>query len=232
MCAEELSAAPPYELVIFDWDGTLRDSIGTIVGCAQAALGDLELAADSAVIRSTVGTSLATSIPRWVPGIEPELARAVEERYRVRWIEEWNDRADFFPGVPEMLGDLAARGLLLAVATGKGRRGLRVDLERSDAAHRFAATRTADDCAAKPAPQMVHEILDELGVKPSRTLVVGDTTHDLLMARNAEVDAVATLRGAMTRDELEPHALAVLPCATDLPDWLAAPARCATDRST
>jgi phosphoglycolate phosphatase len=228
VCAESTPRHPdreagsrPYDLIIFDWDGTLRDSVGTIVGCAQAALAELGFEAEDAAIRQTVGASLALSVPRWVPGIQEAQVAEVIEHYRRHWIADWNDRADFFPGVLQLLDELDERGYLLAVATGKGRRGLRVDMERSAVTHRFVATRTADDCAAKPAPQMVLELLDELGVAAQRAVVVGDTTHDLEMARAAQVNAVGTARGAMGEAVLRPLALDVLPCATHLPTWLA-----------
>ena len=210
----------PFDLIVFDWDGTLRDSIGTIVGCAGQALEDVGLPVDEVAIRASIGLGLAESVARWAPAATPDQIDEVVERYRQRWIHEWNDRSTCFDGVPELLVALEADGYLLAVATGKGRRGLDVDLERSGLGHHFAATRTADDCAAKPAPQMLFEILDELGVRAERALVVGDTTHDLLMARNAGAQSVATLAGAMSRSQLEGFAPVCLDSVTELLPWL------------
>ncbi|REJ82564.1 MAG: HAD family hydrolase [Acidobacteria bacterium] len=222
MCADSANLrARPYELIVFDWDGTLRDSVGSIVGCARTAIEELGLETDDEAIRATVGTGLQQAVPRWVPGIDPGLIEAVIDGYRRHWIADWNDRADFFPGVIELIQRLSDDGYLLSVATGKGRRGLGVDMQRSGVSHLFAATRTSDDCAAKPAPQMVLEILGELGVRADAALVVGDTTHDLEMARAAGVDAVGTGRGAMAPEVLAPLALTVLGCATELPEWLA-----------
>ena len=210
----------PYDLIVFDWDGTLRDSIATIVGCASAALQDLGLAFDQEAIRRSIGLGLAESVPRWSPGVTAHQVEQVVERYRQRWIADWNDRSTCFDGVPELLQSLGNTGYLLAVATGKGRRGLDVDLEHSQLGSHFATTRTADECAAKPAPQMLFEILDELGIRADRTLVVGDTTHDLQMARNGGADAVATLQGAMPRERLEPLALDCLESVVELTRWL------------
>ncbi len=210
----------PYRLIIFDWDGTLRDSVGTIVGCAQAALEELGLGADPDGIRQTIGLALAAAIPSWSPGLARERVAAVRERYIHHWIHHWNDRAEFFAGVPELLDRLAERDLLLAVATGKGRRGLDVDMQRSQVEQQFHATRTSDDCAAKPAPQMVLEILDELGVRAADALVVGDTTHDLQMAANADVDALAVAGGAMPAEVLQPLALDCLANVCELDRWL------------
>jgi len=110
--------AYPYRLIIFDWDGTLRDSVGTIVGCAQAALDEMALEADPKAIRQTIGLSLAEAIPHWSPGLASERVATVRECYVHHWIHHWNDRAEFFAGVPELLDRLAERDLLLAVAGG------------------------------------------------------------------------------------------------------------------
>ncbi len=216
-----------YELIIFDWDGTLRDSVGTIVGCAQAALDELGLPSDPEAIRQTVGLGLDEAIPRWSPGLDRQNVSKVRQRYSYHWIHDWNDRAEFFAGVPDLLSRLADRGLLLAVATGKGRRGLRVDMQRSGVEDRFVASRTSDDCAAKPAPQMVLEILDELGVRAQQALVVGDTTHDLQMAANAGVDALGVAGGAMSEAALRPLALDCLDHVCQLDSWLDQLSSCA-----
>lgn len=211
-------------LIVFDWDGTLRDSVASIVGCALAALGDLGRDTEPQAIRATIGLGLDTAVRRWVPGIEPPEVSQVIERYRLHWVATWHERASLFPGVPSLLEQLSARGCLLAIATGKSRAGLRRDLEASDPETRsvarfFHATRTADETAAKPSPQMLFELMSELGAQPAETLMVGDTDHDLNMAKSAAVAAVAVL-GTMSRVELEPLAVGCIESVTELTAWL------------
>lgn len=215
----------PHRVLLLDWDGTVRDSIGTIVGCARAALATHGLEGDEATIRATIGLRLDESIPRWAPRADPSAWAGVETAYRDLWVDSWHARADLFPGVVDALSSLHARGHWLAVATGKSRVGLERDLSTLPTAVRelFVATRTADETQSKPSPAMVFELLDELGAAAGEALVVGDSRHDLDMARNAGCAAVGVLGGAAGRDELENHgAMAVLGSLAALPDWLEA----------
>lgn len=217
------SGRPLPRVLLLDWDGTVRDSIGTIVGCARAALQAHGHDADAATIRATVGLTLDSSIRRWLPQGDLELWRRIQASYRDLWIETWHARAELFPGVHEALAELHRRGHWLAVATGKSRVGLERDLSTlpSEVRALFVATRTADETQSKPSPEMVFELLDELGARPEEALVVGDSRHDLEMARNAGCDAVGVLSGAGDRDELVGFgAVAVLGSLADLPRWL------------
>jgi phosphoglycolate phosphatase len=223
------SLAQHYRLIVFDWDGTLRDSVASIVDCGMAALADAGFDArfegddpePADRIRSTIGLALADAVPIWAPGIEDAGVRTVLERYRFHWLDRFHAASSLFPGVPELLQELSAQGLLLAVATGKSRVGLERDLTQVTAVRPFfAATRTADESAVKPSPVMLLQLMEELGCRPQETLMIGDTTHDLLMALNAGVDAVGVLCGAMSRGELEPHSLALLDRTVELPKLL------------
>jgi phosphoglycolate phosphatase-like HAD superfamily hydrolase len=146
----------------------------------------------------------------------------IGEAYRGHWLADFGSRHQPFAGVDTLLGELAAEGYLLAVATAKSRRGLTRDLERTGLGRHFVASRTVDEAPPKPHPGMLEGLVDELGVRSERTLMIGDTAHDLQMAANAGTEAVAVLGGSQERDELAaaPH-LAILAGAFELPGWLA-----------
>jgi phosphoglycolate phosphatase len=211
------------QLLIFDWDGTLMDSVGPIVGCTQAALRELGLGEPAeASIRGTVGLGLRETIDTLVPGCDDALFDRVLDCYRRHWVAAYRDLPLLFTGVTCMLEELARAGYLLAVATGKSRRGLDFALDQSGLRPLFHATRTADEAFSKPHPQMLLEILDELGIRPAAAVMVGDSIYDLQMAANAGIQAVAVLSGAHSREELAAHApRALLSRAADLPRWLA-----------
>jgi phosphoglycolate phosphatase len=211
------------DLVVFDWDGTLMDSVSSIVACTQATLGELALGEPGeAAIRGTVGLGLRETAERLVPGCDEPMFARLLSCYRRHWVETYRDRPLLFPGVEAMLDALAGAGYLLAVATGKSRRGLDHALEQTGLRGRFHATRTADDAPSKPDPRMLLDILDELGVRPRAAIVVGDSIYDLQMAVNAGSAAVAVLSGAHCRDELAAHRpRAVLEHVGQLRAWLA-----------
>lgn len=216
----------PFDLLIFDWDGTLMDSVGTIVECTRATLAELEIPEpEEATLRGVIGLSLAETVERLAGGhLDEELTRRIPEVYRRHWHGSFHDRSYLFAGVADMLSGFAAAEYLLAVATGKGRRGLNRDLTTTGIAEHFHATRTPDEARSKPHPQMVLDLLDELGVHPERALVVGDSIWDLQMAAAAGVPSVAVETGAHPRDRLLEHApRACLPAVGELPGWLGDP---------
>jgi phosphoglycolate phosphatase len=216
----------PFELLIFDWDGTLMDSVATIVACTREAFGDAGVAPPAEeVVRDAIGLGLRESFDRFAPGSGEELMARVLSCYRERWLAGYRERQALFPGVAELLSGLAADGYLLAVATGKSRRGLDDALRQNGIEGLFHATRTADEAPSKPHPQMVHDILDELGVPPGAALMVGDSIHDLEMARAAGVPSLGVCSGSHPRPELLRRSpLACLAGVHELPEWLAAPA--------
>lgn len=211
-----------FRLVVFDWDGTLMDSIGSIVECARAAAEELGMApAPEATLRSAVGLGLADTIERLLPGAGPDEARRMVEAYRRHWLSTYRHRPRLFPGTAEVLAELERAGHLLAIATGKGRRGLDLDLAATGLAGRFAATRTGDEAFSKPHPQMLLDLLEELGARPAEALMVGDSRWDLEMAASAGVAAVAVATGTWPREELAGYGpLATLGGVAELPSWL------------
>jgi phosphoglycolate phosphatase len=214
------------DLVVFDWDGTLMDSVGSIVGCTRQALRELGLGVPAeARVRATVGLGLRETMDLLVPGCDEGIFDTVRECYRRHWIATYRDRPLLFPGVREMLAELAAAGYLLAVATGKTRSGLDFALDQTGLRATFHATRSADEAPSKPHPQMLLAILDELGVAPAAALMVGDSIYDLQMAANAGSAAVAVLSGTHSREVLAALApRALLNEVAELPAWLAAAA--------
>lgn len=210
-----------YELVVFDWDGTLLDSAGAIVRAIQAACRDLDLPVpDNARASHVIGLGLADAMRHAVPDLAPENYQAMVDRYRFHYLS--GDHAlTLFDGVPAMLARLHAAGHILAVATGKSRLGLERALDHSGLRPFFSASRCADECHSKPHPQMLEELMAEFGMSASATVMIGDTSHDLLMAKNARVDALAVTYGAHPHDHLLEHApLACLHDVAELDAWL------------
>ena len=218
-----MSRSDGYQLLIFDWDGTLQDSIGSIVACTQATLAELgQPQPDDAVIRGSIGLGLRDMVSRFAPGCDEELFQDIVRVYRRLWFGEYRFRHQLFPGVPETLEALEKRGYLMAVATAKSRRGLDEDLATTGLGHFFQATRTADEAHSKPHPQMILDILGELGVQAEGSLMVGDTAHDIQMAHNAGTDAAAVLTGSHDRAELSLASPQVyFDDLRELPGWLA-----------
>ncbi len=211
-----------FDLLVFDWDGTLVDSIGRIVGCVQRTLSEIGLpAVDETRIRMSIGLGIREMVNRFLPGCDDELFARIREVYGRHWREHYSLAPALFPGARAALAELADAGYLLAVATAKGRWGLDSDLEATGLATSFHATRTADEALAKPSPAMLLEILDELGVRARAALMVGDTVHDLQMAVNAGVAGVGVTCGSHSRAELERvPALAYLDGVGAMPRWL------------
>jgi phosphoglycolate phosphatase len=213
----------PFKLLVFDWDGTLMDSIASIVACTQAAVRELGLGEVPAPsIRATIGLGLRETIDVLHPGCDDALFERIIDRYRTHWYSTYRDQPLLFAGVAELLPRLAAEGYLLAVATGKSRRGLDYALEASGMADLFHATRTADEAFPKPHPKMLLDILDDLGVRPEDAVMIGDTTYDLEMAKNARTPSLGVLSGSHSRRELEGFTpLACLETVAEVPGWLA-----------
>jgi phosphoglycolate phosphatase len=185
-----------FDLIAFDWDGTLFDSTAIIVRCIQDAVVDVGGArptqqAAAYVIGMALGSALAHAAPDVAPEKYPELGA----RYRHHYTRHQDDLS-LFEGVLPLLQDLRGRHHWLAVATGKSRRGLDEALHAVELQGVFDGSRTADETAGKPHPRMLHELMREFGVEPERTLMIGDTTHDLQMAVNAGCASVGVSYGA------------------------------------
>ena len=210
-----------YTLLIFDWDGTLMDSTGQIVASFQAAIAACQLPArDDARIRQLIGLGIHEAMASLYPELPTSQVMGMLAQYRSAYLAPSNNQV-LYPGVLDMLHALKAQGYELAVATGKSRVGLNRVLEETGLRDFFVATRTADECTSKPAPDMVNEILWQTTTLPEQALVIGDTDYDLLMAKSAGVDAVAVLGGAHPLERLQAaQPLTVLNAAVDLPAWL------------
>ena len=210
-----------YELIVFDWDGTLLDSAGAIVQAIQAACRDLELPEPSdAQARHVIGLGLVDAMRQAVPDLKPERYQEMAERYRFHYLSG-DHQLTLFKGIPEMLANLQAAGHLLTIATGKSRVGLDRALDHSGLRPLFEASRCADECHSKPHPQMLEELMAEFGIGAVSTVMIGDTSHDLLMARNAGVDSLAVTYGAHPHDHLAEHGpLACLHNVDELALWL------------
>ena len=211
------------ELVVFDWDGTLVDSVGHIVACMQGAAADAGLPVpNETVARDVIGLGLGDALAQLFPGEQdPELVARMVTAYRDRFLAAGPEAAAPFAGVPDLLAELHASGFRLAVATGKSREGLDKAFEQTGLATYFESVRCANDRLAKPHPAMLEEILAETGVPAGRALMVGDSVHDLNMAKAARVGGVGVMTGAHDQARLRYCApLEVLPSAVYLPPWL------------
>ena len=207
--------------IVFDWDGTLMDSEAQIVSCLHASIADLSLEPLSDdTVRNVIGLGLREAIDMLVPGRDEDFHRAFVEAYREHWFA--HEGSSLFAGVRDVLEITRENGLKLGIATGKARRGLLRVLEQTGLNGCFDATRCADETRSKPHPQMLLELMDELGVTPDQTLMVGDTEYDMEMATNAGAGKVAVRSGVHTEERLNRHGpLVCLDRITELPAWLA-----------
>ena len=212
-----------FDLIAFDWDGTLYDSTRLIARCIQAAVIDVGGAKPSEDDAAwVIGLGLAEALARAAPDVPKEKYVELGARYRYHYLQHQDDLV-LFDGVLEMIDALRTRGHKLAVATGKSRRGLNNALATVALRDRFDASRTADETAGKPHPRMLLELMEELDVAPERTLMIGDTTHDLQLAINAGCPSVGVSYGAhepAAFDAFKP--LHTAHSVADLQGWLAA----------
>ncbi|MFM1817592.1 MAG: Pyrophosphatase PpaX [Pseudomonadota bacterium] len=214
-----------FDLIAFDWDGTLFDSTAIITRCIQLAVQDVGGQMPTREQASyVIGMALIPALAHAAPDVPREKHALLGERYRHHYFAHQHD-ISLFEGVLPLLSELKARHHWLAVATGKSRVGLDEALHAVELRHVFDGSRTADETAGKPSPLMLHELMREFGVDPERTLMIGDTTHDLQMAVNAGCASVAVSYGAHEPEAF--HALKPLHIAhsvRELHDWLLAKA--------
>ncbi len=210
-----------FDLIAFDWDGTLFDSTALITHCIQRAVVDVGGQEPSREAASyVIGLSLLPALAYAAPDVPQDKYPALGERYRHHYLQHQHD-ISLFEGVLDLLDALKARHHWLTVATGKSRHGLNESLQAVELRGVFDGSRTADETAGKPNPLMLHELMREFGAEPERTLMIGDTTHDLQMALNAGCASVGVSYGAH-----EPEAFQVLQprfvahSVRDLHDWL------------
>lgn len=220
--SNSVKAPRPFDLIAFDWDGTLFDSTAIITRCIQAAVVDVgghkPSDEDAAYV---IGLGLMQALAHAAPDVPPSKYAELGARYSHYYKAHQND-ISLFDGVLPMLVELKARNYVLAVATGKSRRGLNDVLKTSQLQGLFDGSRTADETAGKPHPLMLQELMQEFGVPAHRVLMVGDTTHDLQMALNAGCPSVGVSYGAhepTTFAELRP--LFVAHTVAELQAWFA-----------
>lgn len=213
--------AKRFDLLVFDWDGTLLDSAGAIVAAIQAACRDLELPEPSDErARHVIGLGLGEALRHAVPELPEQRYPQIVDRYRHHYLSR-DHELRLFDGAAELVAELAGAGFTLAVATGKSRVGLDRALRASGLGAYFQASRCADECFSKPHPQMLEELMQEFAVAPERTLMIGDTTHDLQMALNAGVASLGVAYGAHPAAALDALApLARLQKVEELAAWL------------
>ncbi|MDY0744220.1 HAD-IA family hydrolase [Paucibacter sp. R3-3] len=216
-----MSRPQQFDLIAFDWDGTLFDSTALITRSIQNAAVDLGLPRPSDEAASyVIGMALYPALAHAVPELPPERYKEMGLRYRHHYLGAQHE-VTLFDGTEAMLAALKARHHWLTVATGKNRRGLDEVLQVSGLAAMFDGTRTADETQGKPHPQMLLELMREFGAEPERTLMIGDTTHDLQMAVNAGCPCVGVSYGAHDHESFaEFKPLFVAHTTAELHQWL------------
>lgn len=214
--------AKPFDLIVFDWDGTLMDSVAKIVACFKAALADVglpPLAEDQ--IRHIIGLGLAEALVALLPQVDAAIRERVADRYREHFLHHDQTPMPLFPGVREGLEQLHRAGFRLAVATGKARRGLDRVFRETQLGSLFCVSRCADETCSKPDPRMLFDILAHTAVAPERALMIGDTTFDLAMATAAGVPSLAVSYGVHSRARLlAHHPLACFDSFNEVYEWL------------
>ncbi|HEY8219517.1 MAG TPA: HAD-IA family hydrolase [Methylobacter sp.] len=195
-----------FDLIIFDWDGTLIDSIDWIVHCLQTAGKQCGCGIPEAqAAKDVIGLSIRNACAKLFPGVDEQTLTQLIDCYQQTYLSRQLSRKDLFPGVYEMLVELKQTGYQLAVATGKTRRGLQEALQATDTEELFCITRCSDETASKPDPLMLHQIMQHTKAANDRSLMVGDSTHDLQMAMNAQISSIAVSCGAHPQDILQQY---------------------------
>ena len=185
-----------YDLIVFDWDGTLMDSTQHIINCMQLGIEQLSL---TPLSDRTVSNIIGLGLNEAVTTLYPDLKAATRQQLGLHYQQNWLNspfEAPLFDNATHLIKYLHQQDYFLGVATGKGRQGLDKVLESSQLGPLFHATLCVDECHSKPHPEMVEQLMDTLGVTPDKTLMIGDTSHDLNMAHNAGAHSLAVTHGA------------------------------------
>jgi phosphoglycolate phosphatase len=211
-----------YELLIFDWDGTLMDSVAKIVACTQAAATDLGLevpAYDDA--KQIIGLGLHEAMAKLFNITDEDEVQRVATQYRHHFLGDEPTPEVLFDGAEDLLRQLESQGYMMAVATGKSRRGLDHVLDKTGLRDVFHVTRCADETFSKPHPQMLHEIMDFVGIIAGSSLMIGDTEYDMQMAVNAGASGLGVTYGVHDRQHLlDNGAMDCIDELIQLHDWL------------
>ena len=203
-----------HPLIIFDWDGTLMDSIDKIVLCMQqAAKIQQQVVPTEQAVKNIIGLSLLKAMQQLFPSLLLSQQASLVEAYREQYNTMHHIDTPFYDGIAELLTHLKVQGYVLAVATGKGRNGLNGMMQKTNTEHLFSATICADESNSKPDPSMIHSLLKELDFSPSQALMIGDSSYDLDMAANAGVKSLGVSYGVHGRDKLMlSNPIAVVDC--------------------
>jgi phosphoglycolate phosphatase len=210
-----------YQLIVFDWDGTIMDSAQKIANCIQASALDVGLdAPTSEQAKSIIGLGLFEALRRLFPRAGDSQVNAMIDAYKHHFVTADGTEQTLFEGVTQGLQLLEDSGAVLAVATGKSRAGLDRAFAELDLRHHFITSRCADETRSKPHPQMLLEILDFTAIDPDKAIMVGDTTFDLDMAANAQMSGLGAGYGVHSEQMLlDSKALAVMQNFNDIIAW-------------
>ncbi len=213
---------PVYKLIIFDWDGTLMDSQARIVDCLKSASNDLQLTSlPETRLKNIIGLGLREAISTLYPQLNDEQITHFSDRYRYHFLTANDTPSSLFANVNKMLNQLIDKGFMLAIATGKARRGLDPVLIETGLKSLFHGSRCADETRSKPHPQMLEELLDEFGLMVNEAIMVGDTEYDMLMANSIGMDTLAVSYGVHDKADILKHKpLACVDSITEMSDWL------------
>lgn len=196
-----------YKAIVFDWDGTLMDSIGKIVESMQTSAKHLGLPTPSFdQAKDVIGISLLPALKQLFNIQDEKAALELFKTYKEQFKDHTQIISPLFSGAIPLLESLKQQGYILAVATGKGRQGLEHNWQHSDTKHFFSASRTADDAQSKPSPDMLQQLLFELNLTADQVLMVGDTTYDMAMAEAINMDRIGVSFGVHSADVLQKHA--------------------------
>ncbi|MDH5518606.1 MAG: HAD-IIIA family hydrolase [Gammaproteobacteria bacterium] len=211
-----------FELIVFDWDGTLMDSQQRILDCLKAAANDCDASQlSNDEFCNVIGLGLKEATENLYPDFSPDQVCRYADRYRHHYLLENKTHSPLFKDAKDVLHNLQAAGYWLAVATGKGRQGLDLVLKESGLGSCFLSTRCASETFSKPHPQMLEEIMHELAIEPEQTLMIGDTEYDMELAKNAGTHSLAVSYGVHSLDRLLKHEpLGHINHLHELPGWL------------
>lgn len=209
-----------FDLLIFDWDGTLINTIDWITYCLQtAALRCGCVVPEAQAAKNVIGLSILEATSTLHPEVDEQTHANLVKSYADEYNSKQLSRMDLFDGTYEMLQDLKNLGYTLAVATGKTRKGLQAALDATQTEHLFTVTLCADETRSKPDPLMLQQIMQETGKQPEHSLMIGDSVHDLQMANNATISSVAVCSGANSKDVLQ--TFQPMLCLNDVSELLA-----------
>jgi len=210
------------KLIVFDWDGTIMDSVAHIVSSLHLSIQDLALPAKTdEQLKNIIGLGLREALHALYPDGSNDELTALTSRYREYFFDKESDKSELFSGARALIHELQEEGYLLAIATGKGRNGLDKVLKETCMTEYFPVTRCADESQSKPHPQMLLEIMDYYAVNASETIMIGDTEYDLQMANNAAASSIGVTYGVHDKQRLlNCSPLTCVDSVNDLHRWL------------